>query len=100
MKPVFIPTLLASVCLCGAAVAQTQTSPPSSQPAPSTSPSQSAAPPSNSGMSPSSQSGSQPVQQDTSRGAKEQQSQKQKCPSNGDNSNVNCKHQSTTSGNQ
>ncbi len=41
----------------------------------------------------SSNSSSQPTsgQKDTSRGAKEQQSQKQKCPKNGDNSNVNCK---------
>jgi len=31
---------------------------------------------------------------DTSRGAKEQQSQKKKCPKNGDQSNVNCKEAS------
>ena len=30
-------------------------------------------------------------EKDTSRAAKEQQSQKQKCPKNGDTSNVNCK---------
>ena len=41
----------------------------------------------------SSNSSTQPAngQKDTSRGAKEQQSEKQKCPKNGDTSNVNCK---------
>lgn len=51
--------------------------------------------PSSSTAAPASSSNSSSQQtnggKDTSRGAKEQQSQKQKCPKNGDNSNVNCK---------
>ena len=63
--------------------------------APSSAPSQSASPT----TSPSSDSQPYSANQgkDTSRGAKEQQSQKQPCPKNGDNSNVNCKQRNKES---
>ncbi len=70
---------ITSVVLLGAV--QAQSTPTTSSPASTTSPAS------------SSHLSSQPTsgQKDTSRGAKEQQSQKQKCPKNGDTSNVNCK---------
>ncbi len=70
---------ITSVILFGAV--QAQSTPTTSSPSSATSPAS------------SSNSPSQPTsgQKDTSRGAKEQQSQKQKCPKNGDTSNVNCK---------
>ena len=74
---------ITSVILCGAVQAQStpSTSSPSSVPSSTTSPAS------------SSDSSSQPTrgQKDSSRGAKKQQSQRQKCPKTEDNSNVNCK---------
>ena len=71
-----------AVLLTGAAQAQTT---PSAPPPPSSSDSSSTSP------STSSQSPSPTQPKDTSRGAKEQQSQQADCPKNGDKSNVNCK---------
>jgi len=79
-----ITTVLGSVCLIICAATQAQNAPanPStSTPAPASS------------AADSSMSTDKPAagEKDTSRAAKEQQSQKQKCPKNGDTSNVNCK---------
>lgn len=70
-----------------AAAAQAQTT--SSSPPPDSSSSSSSTSPSTSSQSTSPTQG-----KDTSRGAKEQQSQKHDCPKNGDKSNVNCKERS------
>lgn len=82
--------LVGSLGLVGSAAAQTQSDPSSSmQPPPSTEQPSTAAP---------SDSPTKPAagQHDTSRGAKEQQSQKKKCPKNGDKSNINCKETGQT----
>jgi hypothetical protein len=81
--------ILGSMCLmlCAAVEAQsTQTQNPPANPTTSTPSS------TESSGNHSSSSSSKPNsgQKDTSRAAKEQQSQKQKCPKNGDTSNVNC----------
>jgi hypothetical protein len=90
-RPAII-SILGSLCLivCAAA-AQAQNTPSNSTPSPSSStPSSSESSASTSSMS---SQAHKPAsgQQDTSRGAKEQQSQRKKCPKNGDTSNVNCK---------
>jgi len=70
--------------LIGSAAAQTQSEPASSQP-PSSTEQPATESPASSPAKPAT------GHHDTSRGAKEQQSQKQKCPKDGDKSNVNCK---------
>jgi len=74
-----------SICLILCAAAQAQSTPSNS--------SMSSTPPSTGSSASLSTSSSQPAsgQKDTSREAKEQQSQKNKCPKNGDASNPNCK---------
>lgn len=83
-----IASVLGAACLMICALAQAQNTPSS----PSTSnPSMANPAPSNPSDSTSSTSPPSPGHKDKSRSAKEQQSQKHKCPKSGDNSNVNCK---------
>ena len=85
----FAIALLVASATSGAQTSASQ-SPSATMPSDS---SQSATTPSDS----SSRSPSKNQGKDTSRGAKEQQSQKHPCPKNGDNSNVNCKETGKTS---
>jgi hypothetical protein len=79
-----IASILGSICLTICAAAQAQNTPANSS---------TSTPPSTSSSANPTTSTSKPAsgQKDASRAAKEQQSQKQKCPKNGDTSNVNCK---------
>lgn len=88
-----IVTVLGSFALMLCAAAQAQNAPASSSTAPPPDTSSSPPPSSSSSSDDSSMSATKPSagQKDTSRSAKEQQSHKQKCPKNGDTSNVNCK---------
>jgi hypothetical protein len=83
--------LLGGICLILSAAAQAQNTPSNSSTRSNSS--MSSTPSSTGASASSSTSSSQPTsgQKDTSRGAKEQQSQKHKCPKNGDTSNPNCK---------
>lgn len=78
--------VLGSLGVIGSAAAQTQSEPAGSmQQTPSSTEQPSTQSPATSPTKPAT------GHHDTSRGAKEQQSQKKKCPKNGDKSNVNCK---------
>jgi hypothetical protein len=82
--------LFGSVCLVLCAAAQAQSTP--ANPSASSTQSSTATSAGSSTTSSKSTSG----QKDTSREAKEQQSQKHKCPKNGDASNPNCKERGKT----
>jgi hypothetical protein len=89
--------ILGSMCLMLGATVEAQSAATQAQnpPAnPSASTPSSAAPSSDRSNSSSSKPTS--GRKDTSRAAKEQQSQKQKCPKNGDTSNVNCQARGQT----